>query len=610
MATRILGPTGSKRRKRFLLGPVLLAAALVALFVVGSAQAVHEFPTGLQLDGNVAHSCPPAPDTGFCTTTQQDWADLFNVTNPTATTEKVVPNTSVIGPTGSDPDFTTATFTRDFQSGAGCTTDSTSGPFCTGDDTTYATGSKDTLDITNGGWQCNHDNNVNSKIDIMNTYAASYKIPAGQANAGDKVLYFAMEKNKNNGTNDVGFWFLRGNADCSAPSGHQNWTGSPHTVGDVLVVSEFTSGGGVSSIFAYRWVGGSTPLVQIAAASGGASDCKTALAGDTICATTNSGAKQFSGNITTPWLTSDATLGVGHTVVPPDFFEGGIDITRAFQGSGSTAPSCFNTTVGDTRSSTSLTATLFDYARGTLGECTVKLTTTPSTTSTTLAGTGAVTDTANLVGAASGGSGTAPSPTGTVNFFLCSPSQLDSSSTCSAGGTAVTGNPVTVVAGTAPNSSAVSGNVRSLITTVGTYCFRAEYSAGNDPNYTGQTAGTDNLAGECFTVTGAAHLSTAQNWTPNDTATITADTAFSGQLTFSLYHSADCSGTSVYSEGPTAVSGPAAGATFSTTNTTFHVSLANTNTGDYSWGVHYVDGTLTSPADSCEPASVSITAGG
>ena len=35
--------------------------------------------------------------------------------------------------------------------------------FITRDTTTFATGSKDTLSIA--GWQCNFDNNVNSKIE-------------------------------------------------------------------------------------------------------------------------------------------------------------------------------------------------------------------------------------------------------------------------------------------------------------------------------------------------------------------------------------------------------------------------------------------------------------
>ena len=126
-----------------------------------------------------------------------------------------------------------------------------------------------------------------------------------------------------------------------------------------------STGGGVGNITAYRW-NGTTPLVQIASAAAPLGDCKNNLGSDALCATTNSGAKAFNGNITTPWLTSDATLKVGNTVVPPDFFEGGIDLTLAFQGTGTAAPSCFNTFIADTRSSTSLTATLFDYARGSL----------------------------------------------------------------------------------------------------------------------------------------------------------------------------------------------------------------------------------------------------
>ena len=49
MATKILGPTGSRRRRRFLLVPILLVAC-TALFLIGSAQAVHDLQ--FQLDGN------------------------------------------------------------------------------------------------------------------------------------------------------------------------------------------------------------------------------------------------------------------------------------------------------------------------------------------------------------------------------------------------------------------------------------------------------------------------------------------------------------------------------------------------------------------------------
>ena len=50
MTTRILGPTESRRRRRFLLAPIFLLT-LVALFMAAGAQAVHD--VGLfQLDKN------------------------------------------------------------------------------------------------------------------------------------------------------------------------------------------------------------------------------------------------------------------------------------------------------------------------------------------------------------------------------------------------------------------------------------------------------------------------------------------------------------------------------------------------------------------------------
>ena len=48
----------------------------------------------------------------------------------------------------------------------------------------------------------------------MNAYAAAYT-----ATTGDRVVYFGMEKNKDVGTNNVGFWFLQGNASCVSTGG-------------------------------------------------------------------------------------------------------------------------------------------------------------------------------------------------------------------------------------------------------------------------------------------------------------------------------------------------------------------------------------------------------
>ena len=170
-----------------------------------------------------------------------------------------------------------------------------------------------------------------------------------------------MERNTNTGDANVAFWFLQSNVACSTSGGAVDFSGA-HADGDLLVVSEFSGGGTVSTINAYEWVGddatghlNTTPI-----ASG--VDCRSNLtpAEDEVCAAAN------TAEITTPWLTAafKANPKVGHTLPTAQFFEGGVNLTDA--GLGGT---CFNTFIGDTRSSTSLTATLFDFARGQLGGC-------------------------------------------------------------------------------------------------------------------------------------------------------------------------------------------------------------------------------------------------
>jgi hypothetical protein len=183
MAERILGEEGSRRRWRFrfLVLPILLCTG-VALLLASSANAVHDLK--FQLDGDVSTTAYTTPNANQL----YDWGNnsagdssspltgtngLFNVTDtptPAPGTEAVTNNSNLVG---DGKTFAAASFRRDFRSGSGCTLDSLSTTFCTSDTSTYATGSKDTLGIGNGGWQCNKDNNVNSKIDIMNAYAAS-----------------------------------------------------------------------------------------------------------------------------------------------------------------------------------------------------------------------------------------------------------------------------------------------------------------------------------------------------------------------------------------------------------------------------------------------------
>jgi hypothetical protein len=487
MIRRILGSVRGRRKRSFAIGSVG-AVALLAL-VISNAFAVHDFT--FQLDGDVSASTT----TNVGGTTQTlDWDSIFTSAGA---------NKSPL-PTG----FTAAKFAQDFKTTAG-------GGFDTSDDTTFATGSKDTLDIT-PGWQCNHDANVNSKIDIMNAYSAAFT-SAG----GDQIIYFALERNSNAGDGNVGFWFLQDAVGCTSPSGSTAFTGH-HRDGDLLIVSAFTNGGSVSNVSVYRWndpdgVGGNPgSLGTTAVALGG--DCKTQAPGatDSACATVNGPTNGTGGTITTPWLTSNKVDGVGNSLRTSEFFEGGLNLTKT-----NLAGKCFNVFIGDTRSSQSLTATLFDYAEGQIGECKSTTTTTPVDATDTSQPPGssipaapadaAVTVKDKTVITVSGVS----SFTGSISWHIC---ESPGSTTCDTGGVAVGSQNITT-AGTYYSPTVT-------LTAAGRYCFRADFSGDTS---IGVPSSSDHSSSECFTIAPVTPtLSTQAGAGPVDFGQPVTDTATLG----------------------------------------------------------------------------------
>ncbi len=148
-------------------------------------------------------------------------------------------------------------------------------------------------------------------------------------------------------------------------------------------------------------------------------------------------------------------------------------------------------------------------------------------------------------------------------------------------------------------------------TAIGTYTFVATYS-GDSPNTldAGPSDCPNLVDDEAVTVTGTAGLSTAQDWLPNDTATLTGDANLNGTLTFTLYDDGTCGddgGSAVYSPDAITVTDATSGSTFSTDNKTFKVDASSD--GSYSWLVHYHDNSLDSPSDTCESTSITITDG-
>jgi hypothetical protein len=455
--------TGTHRRRRFLTAGLAVVASTVTVIAlaVGPALAVHD--EAFQLDGDVSH----ATTTNVGGVTQHfDWDSFFDSSG--SPLQSSFPDSSV-------PGFTASGFHRDFLTNS-------NGTYNTSDATTYTQGSKDTLNISSN-WVCTASNNVTNKGDIQNAYAVAYTDPA----TGEQKLYFALERNSNSGDANVAFWFLQDpNADCSAANGTTAWTGN-HQDGDILVVSAFTGGGSVSTISVFRWNGGANGSLGTTPVATGV-DCRTTPSppSDNACATSN------TQTITTPWLTDNngKTSGLDHTLLPGEFFEGGINLTNT-----NLAGRCFNTFVGDTRSSQSLTATLFDYARGSLGECHSTTTTTPTPaagSSTEIPANAQVTSSDSALITVAGVS----KFSGTVKFSLCGPG-LSPTANCQTGGVPISTTTLTDV--TSPQT-VTSDSV--TLTEVGKYCWRAEYSGdsvrgvppSSDPaDATSQT--------ECFTIT-------------------------------------------------------------------------------------------------------------
>jgi hypothetical protein len=139
----------------------------------------------------------------------------------------------------------------------------------------------------------------------------------------------------------------------------------------------------------------------------------------------------------------------------------------------------------------------------------------------------------------------------------------------------------------------------------GRYCFRAEWPG--DTNYPTALSFT-NATDECFAVLSTSSISTTQNWLPNDSATVLIDgsaaASGSGTVDFTLYPSADCTGTPITSFDDRPVG---AGGVATTNNTDTYVAVSPGAT--ISWSATF---TATDPDavvgsdSSCETSTVTI----
>ena len=345
------------------------------------------------------------------------------------------------------------------------------GPHAVTDTTTYTTGSKDTLDIS-ANWACTPSNNITPKDDILHAYSFAI-VPQSGSRTGHLLVYGGFERFANNGAGDLGLWLLQDpTVSCSSSKGTVSFTGV-HVVGDILAVGEFSTGGSVTTLNLFEWVGVSkaNPLGLMNITATGGADCTVAPVTANVCARSN------IGPISTTWPTQDKTSGP-NTLATAEFFEVGIDLTGLL---GQNAP-CINRFIFDTRTSPSLTATLMDYAEGALATCPTATISTNVSPSPIPFG-GSATDTATVTLT------TASTVSGTVTFNVYGPfSSPPTSASCTSSSlvTPFSPNTVSIGPGASPQM-ATSGPFTPSAT--GYYAWTATYNPSGPRN--GNTVSTN-----------------------------------------------------------------------------------------------------------------------
>jgi hypothetical protein len=194
-------------------------------------------------------------------------------------------------------------------------------------------GSKDVNGITQWQWKLQMPQD---KDDIENAFGASVT----STSTGHTLLFGGLDRYAANGNSTVGFWFLQNPVSANA-----NGTFSGvHKDGDILLVLNFPTVGSNPVVNVFRWTGTD---------ASGSLTAVTPPAGSTFSFVNGA---PFS----VPWSFIDK---YGFTTPQAgEFLEVGLDLTAVF---GPNVPH-FASFLSETRSSNSTTATLSDFALGTV----------------------------------------------------------------------------------------------------------------------------------------------------------------------------------------------------------------------------------------------------
>jgi len=221
-------------------------------------------------------------------------------------------------------------------------------------------GSKDTNNVSQ--WR-HKSGSVPDKDNILQAMAAALPLPNG-----DTAVYFTASRFDNSGDAQIGLWFFQQSV---APQANGTFGPAPgqvanHVDGDLLLLVNFEGGGLVPTIQAYKWQGGVNggPVLAGNILTG---ECGVGPNAGNLgaCAITNAAAS----NAPVSWgfVPKSGTPGV---FPPQSFFEGGVNLNTIFGGN---VP-CFSSFLAETRSSSSITAQLKDFAEGEFALCRIDVT--------------------------------------------------------------------------------------------------------------------------------------------------------------------------------------------------------------------------------------------
>jgi uncharacterized repeat protein (TIGR01451 family) len=473
----------------------MLGTAIALVLVPTSALAVHDagcatsanFSCLFELDGNVQNDTASAGNNGG-----YDWgtgpggAGIFDSSGQVSST------------VAADPSFLKADFNADY---------------ATPDTSYFATSAKDTDAISS--WNCGSINNPTAKDEILNAYGALFS-PTSGVDAGHVIFYAGAERQSNNGNSFMGFWLFKSAVGCSSPTGSATSFTGAHSIGDLLILSNFTGGGSNPLVQVYEW-GDPNPGLNLLFDG---NFCSGASAGDKACGAVN------TDTFSTPWP-NVSSPGTSQGIAPNEFVEVGVDVTQLLDLTTNTIP-CFARFQAETRSSQETTAQLKDFAAGKFNSCKSTTVTTPQNAdggatlsdSSPVPASTVIRDQAVVTGTAL--VGTAPNPEGTVQFTYCSTTDQTPGGSTACAGTPTDAGTATVD-GTANPATVYSNSIPANTLSAGRYCFTATFTdTSSPPSY--PDGSSDSSKTECFMIAKASPSIVTNASTSSDPAVVGTDT--------------------------------------------------------------------------------------